>query len=244
MKGAALLLLIAGVAFASVVGYHIEPVKAIWSGLTPRGGNVAQTVTCNFDSLSYVELFAGAKGNGGVYTAAVIVDGQQVMSSNGTQDWDCRWVRFDSWDYHVAFTKGKTVTIRFTRGGADSIEYYYQSGDPYRYGMMIDPNWQGPVPIGLDLACRVDGRMNPTDSSYFGVDDCNFVRWWSQDSMNRIRKRDSAAALAESAGIGTIMVYAVWPQLVGGNDTTLSWSEFDAHLWEVESAHSRPVVDI
>jgi hypothetical protein len=68
MKGAALLLLIAGVAFPYVVGYHVEPVQADWSGWTSKQGSnnkVSEFVTCNFDSLSYVELFAGARDNGG-----------------------------------------------------------------------------------------------------------------------------------------------------------------------------------
>jgi hypothetical protein len=82
MKGTVLLLLIAGVALPSLVGYHIDPVKASWSGWTHLhgpGDTVAQTVTCNFDSLSYVELFAGAKGNGGAYRAGVWLDGSEVM---------------------------------------------------------------------------------------------------------------------------------------------------------------------
>jgi len=67
------LLLFMGAAFPYVVGYHIEPVKALWSGWTPSqfpNNYVSQTVTCNFDSLSYVELFAGAKGNGGLHSVA------------------------------------------------------------------------------------------------------------------------------------------------------------------------------
>jgi hypothetical protein len=73
MKGAALLLLIAGVAFPYVVGYHVEPVKADWIGWTSKQGSnnkVSEVMTCNFDSLSYVELSAGAKGNGGARRGA------------------------------------------------------------------------------------------------------------------------------------------------------------------------------
>ena len=64
MKGAVLLLLIAGVAFPYVVGYHVEPVQAAWSGWASRQApfnKVSELITCNFDSLSYVELFAGAR---------------------------------------------------------------------------------------------------------------------------------------------------------------------------------------
>jgi hypothetical protein len=109
------LLLFMGAAFPSVVGYHIDPVKAQWSGWTPSqfpNNYVSQTVVACWDSLDRVELFAGAKANGGEYTATVYDDGVPLMSSNGSQDDDCRWVKFKNWDQQVAFTKGKTVTIR------------------------------------------------------------------------------------------------------------------------------------
>lgn len=56
MKGAVLLLLVAGVAFPSIVGYHIDPVKASWSGWTHLhgpGDTVAQQVVACWDSLGY-----------------------------------------------------------------------------------------------------------------------------------------------------------------------------------------------
>ena len=114
MKGGMLLLLMVGVACASVAGYHIEPVKAAWSGWTPQYGNVSQSVVVCWDSLDRIELFSGAKGNGGLYHAGVWVDGAEVMSSVGVQGQSESWVRFENWDHQVAFTKGKTVTIRFT----------------------------------------------------------------------------------------------------------------------------------
>ena len=50
MKGAVLLLLIAGAAYSLVVGYHVEPVKAQWSGWTHLhgpGDTVSQVLTIN-----------------------------------------------------------------------------------------------------------------------------------------------------------------------------------------------------
>jgi hypothetical protein len=81
----AALLLFVGAAFPYVAGYDVEPVKALWSGWAPSqypNNYVAQTVACNFDSLSYVELFAGSKGSGGTYTATVYDNGVLLMSNN------------------------------------------------------------------------------------------------------------------------------------------------------------------
>jgi hypothetical protein len=76
-------------------------------------------VAC-WDSLDRVELFAGAKGNGGEYRVGVSVDGDEIMHSFGTQSQSESWVKFENWNQQVAFTKGKTVTIRFTRSGGNS----------------------------------------------------------------------------------------------------------------------------
>jgi hypothetical protein len=124
-KLAVALAMMCGLASASVVGYHVEPVKASLSGHTdtiPPNNYVAQTVTCCWDSLERVELFAGTKGNSGYYHVAVYDGGSLVMWSDGEQDWDSRWVRFEDWDRRAAFTKGKEYKFRFTRAaGSDSV---------------------------------------------------------------------------------------------------------------------------
>ena len=61
------LLVLAGVAFPYVDTYRVEPTETRWSEWTRSshpGNTVSQTLTCDFDSLSYVELFAGPKGGG------------------------------------------------------------------------------------------------------------------------------------------------------------------------------------
>ncbi len=39
--------------------YSVEPVQQSWSGKAHWVLGVSQIITCNFDSLEYVELFAG-----------------------------------------------------------------------------------------------------------------------------------------------------------------------------------------
>jgi hypothetical protein len=119
VKGAVLLLLVSGVAFPLVVGFHVEPVCVSQSGWTQRlypNNYVSQVLTINFDELdstagAYVELFAGAEGNGGAYTATVFDGNTQLMYSAGDKVPDHGWVKFKNWNTQVAFTKGKTVTI-------------------------------------------------------------------------------------------------------------------------------------
>jgi hypothetical protein len=97
MKYPVLLLLMAGAAFPYVVGYHVEPVQAAWSGWVgyqSPNNKVSEFITCNFDSLSYVELFGGGRGNGGAYTATVYDGSAPLMTSTGNGVPDHGWVKF------------------------------------------------------------------------------------------------------------------------------------------------------
>lgn len=168
------LLLFTGAAFPYVVGYHVEPVKALWSGRAdPRPDHgVAQTVTCNFDSLSYVELFAGDSGStGSGYRVGVWEGNTELTFATGVQHQPTSWVLFDNWNPPgVAFTKGKEYEFRFTRTGSDSIQYYYDN-NAYDYGHIVIGGGELQPPPGTapDLCMRVYGRMNPLDSTWLSV---------------------------------------------------------------------------
>ena len=129
--------------------YAVEPVTTVWSGWTHRNDTVAQTVTCCWDSLSapsYVELFAGAIANGGLYNLDVRddVSGDPAAHKyNVHQSRDHSWVRFDTLVIDGPFVKGRRYRFEFRRQGQDSIQYYWQetpnnpSGQgPYLYGIM------------------------------------------------------------------------------------------------------------
>ena len=126
LRLAVALVMMCGCAAAYVVSYHVDPVKASWSGHTdtiPPNNYVAQTVTCNFDSLSYVELFCGAIADSGTYNLDVR-DGETgdrvAYKYDVRQNRDHGWVRFDTLAIVGPFTKGKTYEVRFTRSGSDS----------------------------------------------------------------------------------------------------------------------------
>ena len=154
--------------YSYVTGYHVEPVKAAWSGWTAFQGGVSQVITCNFDefdsaSAGYVELFAGEYGQGGAYNLAVTdyVSGQPVASQTGVLPGrDHAWLRFGgiTMEPGRAFTKGKKYEFRFTRSGTDSIHYYYDTACGYDYGQMIAP-YPPSIAPSYGLAMRVYGRM-------------------------------------------------------------------------------------
>jgi hypothetical protein len=163
MRGTALLLAIAGAASAYVVGYHVDPVKVQWSGWAGRRDTLSQSLTCNFDSLAYVELFVGELGAGSQYVVTVFDDAKELARSSGMQMRSHVWVKFENWNTRVEYTKGKEYEFRFTRSGRDSVQYYYQGTNPYPYGHMRAGSAEE---TGKDLCCRVYGRMNAVDDAW------------------------------------------------------------------------------
>ena len=147
----ALLLVIAPPAVMALVSaYRVEPVKADWSGWTGRTDTVSQIVISCWDSLAYVELFAGDYGQGGAYNLEVLTypgERQVAYKNAGMYVQPHDWVRFDGLTLvrPESIIKGKFLEFRFTRAGTDSINYYYQNDEAYGYGdMKVGP--------GLDVA--------------------------------------------------------------------------------------------
>jgi len=166
--------------FCLVSGYKVEPVKAQWSGMAdpnPLTGGVSQVITCNFDELDsassgYVELFTGFHGDSGAYHLDIYENqnGPRVAYRHDVMPGrDHTWLRFDRirLEPGEVFTKGEKYEFKFTRSGGDSIQYYYQGGnpslgDPYHWGWM---RVGGTDEVGKDLCVRVYGRMKAVDSA-------------------------------------------------------------------------------
>ncbi|MBM3313967.1 hypothetical protein FJY70_05200, partial [candidate division WOR-3 bacterium] len=217
-KAAYLLLLMVAESAAVVRAYSVEPVCADWSGWTGFQNTVSEVITCNFDSLAYVELFAGAKGAGGAYTATVLEDGMPLTSSDGDRVPDHAWVRFDAWTQQVGFTKGKQYEFKFTRSGSDSIQFYFQHGDPYPWGEM---KVAGEGNTDKDLCMRLSGQMKVVDETYFGMipaayPDAQLMGQWK----DRLRE----------SGAKRVLFDIYWPQIQPTGPGNWDFSTFDSRL--------------
>ncbi len=216
--------LVPNMALALLRAYSVEPVKAEWSGWTRRNDTVAQIITCNFDSLKYVELFAGNIGAGGQYRVEVWEDGNEIMWSTGSQNRDHSWVRFENWSTQVAFTKGKQYEFRFTRSGVDSIQFYYDKTDPYPYGEFIPGNSNFPddtvMPVITDLCMRVYGRMNMIDSTYWGI----LVR--AEDTIKA--HNHNVHEKADSAGVRMDRLDLPWDWVWSDSQSSFNFASLDS----------------
>jgi hypothetical protein len=191
-------------AYGLVSGYHVEPVKATWSGWTAFQGYVSEVLTVNFDELDsaaggcYCELFAGTKAGGGQYNLSVLTypGGFPIGSGVGNGNVDHKWVKFKiGVDVPDSIVRGKKLEFRFTRDGGDSILYYYDEACGYDYGQMIAP-YPPSITPSYGLAMRCFGRMKAVDSTYWGYN----VKHVNKDRGTTWRSRIAAAA--ETTGVG------------------------------------------
>ncbi|MGQ9678296.1 MAG: hypothetical protein ACUVUD_03340 [bacterium] len=158
---------------AGIKSYEVEPVKPAWSGWTrsvPGLNVVSQTITANFDSLVWVELFVGdlCKNPQNRFDVEVWeMGGQRIVKRFGVSapDQGNKWLRFET-EYEAGkrFVRGKQYEIRFIFQGKDSIQFYYDLRNPYRYGEML----RGVALESADLCMRVYGEMKVVDGSWWG----------------------------------------------------------------------------
>ncbi|MBM3330901.1 T9SS type A sorting domain-containing protein [candidate division WOR-3 bacterium] len=245
-KAAAILVALCGCAAALVTAYHVEPITAALSGWTdtiPPNNCVAQLITTNFDELdaasgAYVELFAGEYGSGGQYDLSIRTypGGNQIAYKfNGKYLRPQYWVRFDSINvtYPESIVKGKKLAFCFTRGGGDSIQYYFTNASGYNYGGLI-ASYPGAVTPTHGLAMRCYGRMRPVDSAFWG----GFAKLpgWN----NGTNRRAAWQHYMTQTGWRTAPFECNW---VEHQPTQDSWDfrDTDAHISLICSTGARPV---
>jgi len=105
-----------------VSAYHVEPVKAAWSGWTTLQSNrVSEVITCSFDELVYCEFFNGKGSNAGIDVQVLTYPGGNLVASGDTNDHgDHKWLRcYLNTSAPDSIVKGKKLEFRFTRGGGD-----------------------------------------------------------------------------------------------------------------------------
>jgi len=156
-------LVFAAIALAATRVYDIEPYKNVnaWS---PYQGYIGQTFIATCDSFVWADFFVGAPNdtaNGGHYNIEI------QESPNGLWVVRGKAQAGISYDYTQAFfternpnakvIKGKTYLLKVTHSGGESINFYYNPHNPYKYGqIMLPQGGAGPV-HPWDLAARIEG---------------------------------------------------------------------------------------
>ena len=183
-------LMAVSMASGNLRAYAIDPVRADWSGKADPEDGVSEILTINFDEPITASLFCGSPGAGGSYNVDIYAypGGVNPLAHGDTiSPGDHKWATCTLYvDEPDSFIKGRQVEVRWTRSGADSIQYYYDSTDRYKYGEM--PN--DIVPNPTDLCMRLYGRMDTVDD-----------RWWASVNFGNEPNVDTALARADAIGI-------------------------------------------
>jgi hypothetical protein len=229
------MLAVATAACGLVTGLKVEPVKATWSGKADPEDGVWQSITCNFDEPIYTEYFTGT-ATGQQYQVQLQLPGIGgfVVATGDTYDSrGHKWIRCYFKNIVTdSIIKGRTYWVKWTlSSGSDSLAFYYDSTDQYRYGCLTAPPL---VYNNGDLACRVYGVLDTIDVHQWGATsflpspwDCPRRGMWV-DKMKEAR-----------AGCGTFYIY--W------NDCETQPYQFnfydqDAHVRNIaESAGMEPI---
>ncbi len=162
-------------AWALVTAYHIDPKTAAMSGWTSQqapNNRVSEIITVAFDLPITASLFCGSPGAGGTYSVGIFSypDGVVELAYNhgAESPKDHDWLTCSlTVVYPDSFIKGRKVEVRWTRGGSDSIQYYYDERNPYpefgwlKVGGELDE-------YQLDLCMRLEGQMKVCPPEYFG----------------------------------------------------------------------------
>jgi hypothetical protein len=150
-------LILAAVVLAATRVYDIEP----FQNCNGKAREIGQTFVTVCDSFIWAEFFAGAKplhpDQDYLIQIKEAPDGAELYSGHASAQ--------KSYDYTRAYltktfgspplVKGKEYLLKITHTEGDSINYYYDSLNTYKYGYIVVGGLDEP---GLkDLAARIEG---------------------------------------------------------------------------------------
>jgi hypothetical protein len=157
-----ILIMLVSVIFASTRVYDIEPYKNVnaWS---PYYGFIGQIFIATCDSFLWAEIFIGAPNDTG-YNVQIIESTTNLPVAEGYAPGGFK-IQYQYTHAPLSrtglgsITKGKEYLLKITNARGDSINFYYDYNDPYKYGEIkisggID-NESHPVEV-IDLAARIE----------------------------------------------------------------------------------------
>jgi hypothetical protein len=154
--------MLAGILLASTRVYEIEPFQNC-NGWTPGRPNnvIGQIFVATCDSFLWVDFFVGAPNHAQLnnkYNVQIFEypNGVMPIAQGEAPAGESIQYRYT----HANLTqsgrvlKGKEYLLKITHGNGDSINYYYDSLDTYKYGNIVVGGIAEPGP--KDLAARIE----------------------------------------------------------------------------------------
>jgi hypothetical protein len=161
---------LAAVASAACRQYDVDVYRNV-NGRVRGVDGVGQTFVCTADSLLWADCFIGAANTPGpnkqYYFDIEDSNGNSMYYGNAaiTGHQNYTYVRCSTLTERRPLVKGETYVLKVTITNAvltDSINWYADPTDPYKYGMFLNPPIQGQsMPLTWDLCARIEGINRP-----------------------------------------------------------------------------------
>ena len=158
-----LMIAVIGILFGATRVYEIEPYKNCnsWSPQgPPTTAYIGQTFIATCDSFVWADFFVGAPNDTGYNVEIYEYPASGLPIFGGYAEGK------KSYEYTKAnlqrvgsqrIIKGKQYLLKITNVRGDSINFYYNPHNPYKYGqIMLPQGGAGPV-HPWDLAARIEG---------------------------------------------------------------------------------------
>jgi len=169
------LLALEGVALAACRIYDVDVYRNV-NGRARGADGVTESFTCTADSLLWAELFVGAANSGGQYHFEIQTPEGQKLYERDTSagpNINYRFVRADLVPEPGAppLIKGKEYVLKVTcTAPGESLNWYADSTDPYKYGLFLDaPTGGQSQPLLWDLCARIEGVNRAVADAEFTV---------------------------------------------------------------------------
>ena len=156
-------LIFAALAMAATRVYDVEPFRNsnAWTLSYPHNW-VGQTFIATCDSFLWAEVFIGVPNDTGQYNFRIeeYPSGTPIAKGNTNAGPGIHYEFVRAYLEHfpnAKVIKGKTYLLKVTHSGGESINFYYNPHNPYKYGQIMLPQGGAGVVHPWDLAARIEG---------------------------------------------------------------------------------------
>jgi hypothetical protein len=243
-----LIVAVVSIALSATRVYDIEPFKN-YNGRVAgdQYHGIGQTFVATCDSFLWAEFFVGKPNdsNGGKHYNVEIQEypnGLWVVRGEAPAGKSYEYTKaiFNARNPNAKVIKGKEYELKvtFTSNPPESINYYYNPNDPYKYGLALVPPQGSQVPIGWDLAVRIEG-ITRIPQDLFGTE----IAMSFSGKPSQVASWDECADSAKKMGVTWDRegLHIMWPNCQPEYLGSFYWGRMDS-LMLATANHSIKVV--
>jgi hypothetical protein len=214
---------LAAIASAACRQYDVDVYRNV-NGKVPQGVyyGVGQSFVCTADSLLWADCFIGAANDSGSYHFVIQTPDQQNLFYGDTiAGYSVRYqyvrARLIPYTGVPKLIKGETYVLKVSLSDPhhpnDSLNYYYDNTDPYKYGSIQFPDLgyhppPQPWEPDSDLCCRIEGVNRAVNRDFIGM---GGGTTWAWGDKNIPGAMETLWSDMDTLGVGYSRESFYWP---------------------------------